>query len=105
MAALSAYGMIMPVTITPGRYGGTYSGGAWLAFPLRPSAVPYGSFAGDVFANGWWAEVDDAPVGRARFPFRVHGYARSPTGPEHLPMPSGGNFGSERSILAGSVCV
>jgi len=67
-----AYDSIMPVTITPDRYGGTYSGGAWLAFPLHPSAVPDGPFGGDLLANHWWRELGDVPVGRARTPDQAY---------------------------------
>jgi hypothetical protein len=62
------YDWVLPVTITPDRYGGAYSGGAWLAFPLDTSAVPDGPFSGDVFAAAWWDEVDDVPVGRGSSP-------------------------------------
>ena len=71
-AAASAYDMIMPVTITPDRYGGTYSGGAWLAFPLDPYAVPDGPFGGDLVANGWWADLGDVPIGRGETPDRAY---------------------------------
>jgi len=71
-AATPAYDMILPVTITPDRYGGTYSGGAWLAFPLDPNTVPGGPFGGDVFANDWWAELGDVPVGRGESPDRAY---------------------------------
>jgi len=72
MSAASDYDMIRPVTITPDRYGGTYSGGVWLAFPLNPSVVPDGPFGGDVFANAWWAELGDVPVGRGETPDRAY---------------------------------
>jgi hypothetical protein len=47
-AAASACDMIMPVTVTPDRYGGAYLGEAWLAFPLDPSGVPGGPRRGRV---------------------------------------------------------
>jgi hypothetical protein len=72
MRAASDYDMIMPVTITPDRYRGTYSGGMWLAFPLSPPVVPDGPFGGDVFANDWWAELGDVPVGRGETPDRAY---------------------------------
>lgn len=63
------YDNLRPVTITPDRYGGTYSGGAWLAFPLHPSEVPDDPFGGDVFAATWWDELGDrVPVGRGDSP-------------------------------------
>jgi len=71
-AAASTYDTIMPVTITPDRYGGTYSGGAWLAFPLDPYAVPGGPFGGDLVANGWWGDLGDVPVGRGETPDRAY---------------------------------
>jgi len=71
-AAASTYDTIMPVTITPDRYGGTYSGGAWLAFPLDPYAVPDGPFGGDLVANGWWGDLGEVPVGRGETPDRAY---------------------------------
>jgi hypothetical protein len=32
--------MLYPVTIVMDRYSGTYSGGAWIAWPLYPEDVP-----------------------------------------------------------------
>jgi hypothetical protein len=32
--------VLCPVTIIATRYGGTYEGGAWAAFPLDPWQVP-----------------------------------------------------------------
>lgn len=29
-----------PITVVADRYGGTYTGGKWLAFPLSPEDVP-----------------------------------------------------------------
>lgn len=72
MGAVSAYDMIWPVTIAADRYGGAYSGGSWLAFPLHPSAVPDGPFGGDVVANRWWAELRDMPVGRGDTPDQAY---------------------------------
>ena len=37
-----------PITILTDRYGGTYSGGGWLAFNLPPEEIPF--------------EVDDIPL-------------------------------------------
>jgi hypothetical protein len=68
MGVLPSYDRLWPVTITPDRYGGTYSGGVWLAFPLNPSAVPDGPFGSDVFANDWWSDIGDPPIGRGATP-------------------------------------
>lgn len=62
------YDRLWPVTITPDRYSGVYAGGAWLAFPLDPSAVPEGPFSGDVLAVAWWDDAGDVPVGRGDSP-------------------------------------
>jgi hypothetical protein len=62
------YDIVQPVTITPDRYGGTYSGGAWLALPLDPSEVPDEPFGGDAFAATWWHGLGDVPVGRGDSP-------------------------------------
>ena len=62
------YDLLDPVTITPDRYGGTYSGGAWLAFPVEPSEVPNGPFGGDIYAASWWGEHDNIPIGRGATP-------------------------------------
>jgi hypothetical protein len=62
------YDWVLPVTITPDRYGGVYSGGTWLAFPLDTAEVPDGPFGGDVVAAAWWDDADDMPVGRGGTP-------------------------------------
>lgn len=62
------YDYLDPVTITPDRYGGTYSGGYWLAFPLSPPAVPDGPFGDDLTAASWWEDLGDLPVGRGGAP-------------------------------------
>ena len=66
------YDEIWPVTITPDRYGGVYSGGAWLAFPLDTSAVPQGPFGGDPVAHAWWNDAGDVPVGRGATPDQAY---------------------------------
>jgi|SRR5215469_6221935 len=66
------YDWLWPVTITPDRYSGTYSGGAWLAFPLLPAEVPDGPYGGDTFANAWWEDLGDLPVGRGDTPDSAH---------------------------------
>jgi hypothetical protein len=45
------YDRLDPVTITPDRYGGTYSRGAWLAFTLDPPKAPDGPFGSDIYAK------------------------------------------------------
>jgi hypothetical protein len=55
-----------PVTVTPDRYGGTYSGGAWLAFPCDPHDVPEEPSYGDNAAAAWWQQAGDFPIGRGR---------------------------------------
>src|SRR5215831_8075336 len=70
--APSPYDWVLPVTITPDRYGGVYSGGAWLAFPLDTSTVPDDPFGGDTFAAAWCAEAGDMPVGRGGSPSEAH---------------------------------
>ena len=66
------YDWVQPVTITPDRYGGLYSGGAWLAFPPTTSKVPEGPFSGDVFAETWWGQLGDVPVGRGDSPDQAY---------------------------------
>lgn len=66
------YDCIDPVTITPDRYGGTYSGGCWLAFPLDPSAVPGDPSGDDLAAVSWWSELGDLPVGRGDTPDQAY---------------------------------
>jgi hypothetical protein len=41
------------VTIFRTRYGGTYEGGDWAAFPLGPSQVPDEPIADDVTCVTW----------------------------------------------------
>jgi hypothetical protein len=48
---------LSPVTITPDRYGGTYAGAAWLAFPCDPRHVPEEPSSGDNAAATWWRAV------------------------------------------------
>src|SRR5260370_17595963 len=56
------YDILRPVTITPDRYGGTYSGGAWLAFPLPPFEVPDGPFRLALFPPPLTDKLRDLPV-------------------------------------------
>ena len=45
---------IYPVTILTDRYGGTYSGGRWLAFDLPPEEIPFEVDADDVTCYKFW---------------------------------------------------
>lgn len=81
--APTPYDHVLPVTITPDRYGGVYSGGAWLAFPLDTTAVPDGPFSGDVPAATWWADAGDMPIGRGGSPDEA--YANLVRRPEAIP--------------------
>jgi hypothetical protein len=47
---------LYPVTIITTRYGGTYEGGAWAAFPIHPERVPDDAVANDVVCVNWWGE-------------------------------------------------
>ena len=59
---------LYPVAIIATRYGGTYEGGAWAAFPLDPWQVPTDPFADDMACAAWWEQfahavgVGDAPA-------------------------------------------
>jgi hypothetical protein len=47
---------LYPVTIVATRYGGTYEGGAWAAFPLDPWQVPVEPIADDITCATWWEQ-------------------------------------------------
>jgi hypothetical protein len=64
----SSYDVLHPVTITGDRYGGIYSGGSWVAFPLFPGQVPEEPGSSDVIADGWWRDHTDLPIGRGDSP-------------------------------------
>jgi hypothetical protein len=59
-------GVVSPCIVMPSRYGGTYEGGKWLAFPL--DEIPEGPFWGDPWVpqwfgkNDWWVGVADSPT-------------------------------------------
>ena len=56
-----------PLTITADRFGGTYSGGRYLAFPLEPRDMPEGASAEDVACAMFWSRYRE-PVGRGNTP-------------------------------------
>ena len=47
--------LLYPAAITRDRYGGVYSGGEWLAWPLRPDQIPDDANGDDVTAADFWA--------------------------------------------------
>ena len=47
---------LYPVTIIQTRYGGTYEGGAWAAFPIHLERVPDDAVGNDVVCVTWWAD-------------------------------------------------
>lgn len=47
---------IYPLTIVWDRYGGTYSGGEFIAWNLYPSDVPEEQFFGDIECWKFWLE-------------------------------------------------
>lgn len=58
-----------PTTIVVARYGGTYEGGMWLAFPCEPEELPSDPFDDDVTCDAWWCNNAMAKlVGRGATP-------------------------------------
>lgn len=61
-----------PCTVVADRYGGTYSGGQWLAFPCEPDEVPPQVNSGDVESMLFWGGEDvglrQPDVGRGSSP-------------------------------------
>ena len=53
---------VYPLTILCDRDGGTYSGGAYLAWNRRPDELPYGFDTGDLDCLDFWA-TNVIPVG------------------------------------------
>jgi hypothetical protein len=47
---------LYPVTIIRTRYGGTYEGGEWAAFPLQSVQVPGEAIGDDVTCATWWEQ-------------------------------------------------
>jgi hypothetical protein len=62
------FDFLHPATITSDRYGGIYSGGAWLAFPLFHSELPDEPFSNDIDAASFWEEHNNSPIGRGATP-------------------------------------
>lgn len=56
-----------PLTILKDRYGGIYSGGDYLAFPLEPNNLPYGYAASEVTCVSFWKDYSE-PVGKGNTP-------------------------------------
>lgn len=57
---------IYPLTIVRDRYGGTYSGGEWLAFNKDPYEISDEPFADDVTCMMFWDEKRMIGVGETR---------------------------------------
>ena len=57
-----------PTTIVTARYGGTYEGGSWLAFPCDHEEVPSEAFDDDCTCAAWWASDSSKLVGRGNTP-------------------------------------
>lgn len=58
---------LYPLTITADRYGGTYSGAPWLAFPDEPGDVPADVFGEDGECAMFWSAYK-YPVGKGSTP-------------------------------------
>lgn len=59
--------MRSPVTVTADRYGGTYSGAPWLAFPQQPGDIPADIFGEDGDCAMFW-DGYKYPVGKGSTP-------------------------------------
>lgn len=57
--------MIYPCTITADRYGGSYSGAAWTAWPLDAEDIPQGPEESDPVCRAFWDRYEE-PVGKGR---------------------------------------
>jgi hypothetical protein len=57
-----------PVTIVLDRYGGTYSGGAWIAWPLLPEDIPGEPTGDDTAAIVFWSNPRIHSCGRGSTP-------------------------------------
>lgn len=58
------WGGLYPVTIVRARYGGTYEGGAWLAFPCDPEKVPLEVSGSDTMCGQFFTTSDAEFIGR-----------------------------------------
>jgi hypothetical protein len=56
-------GKIYPLTVTPDRYSGTYSGGKWLAFNLLPGEVHPRVHGNDLECSFFWEYADKTKIG------------------------------------------
>lgn len=56
-----------PTTVTRARYGGTYSGASWHAWPLEPQQVPLDATGSDVACATFWDDYSE-PVGLGNTP-------------------------------------
>lgn len=54
MPHLTRGGEVYPVTITPARYNGIYSGALWHAWALRPWKVPREAYGSDTTCGSFW---------------------------------------------------
>lgn len=59
---------VYPLTIVAARYGGTYEGGRYLAFPCDPEAIPAGWDGGDCECSDFFHDHAQAPIGRGDTP-------------------------------------
>lgn len=59
--------MSYPLTIISTRYGGTYEGGKFVAFPCEEWAIPDDVQGGDVECMAWWDRYAEG-VGRGATP-------------------------------------
>lgn len=58
-----------PVVVVEDRYGGSYSGGLWIAFGgFEPSALPLAPFADAPTCANWWDSGEGDLVGRGPSP-------------------------------------
>jgi hypothetical protein len=60
---------LYPVTIVQARYGGTYEGGVWLAFPVDPEVVGTTNWNGsDTACSEFYLDHAHVPIGRGGDP-------------------------------------
>ena len=56
------WGQEYPCTIVKDRYGGSYSGGKWTAWPLDAEDVPRETEMGDRACEMWWSAARESRV-------------------------------------------